>query len=89
MDRNLDRRIELMFPVRDQEVFKQLKDMLFLYFRDNTHSLTLQSNGTWKEKSPSAREVAIRVQEEFHTRYKRLAEQVKSPTTEFIIRRKD
>lgn len=89
MDRNLDRRIELMFPVRDQEVFKQLKDMLFLYFRDNTHSLTLQSDGSWKEKSPSAREAAIRVQEEFHTRYKRLAEQVKSPKTEFIIRRKD
>jgi len=89
MDRNLDRRIELMFPVRDQEAFKQLKDMLFLYFRDNTHSLILQSNGIWKEKAPSAKESPIRVQEEFYTRYKRLAEQIKSPKTEFIIRRKD
>ena len=90
MERNLDRRIELMFPVRDIEVFKNLKEMLFLYFEDNTHSRLLQSDGSWLEKIPSSNKQKLRVQEEFYLKYKRYSEQKKSsPKTEFVIRRKD
>lgn len=52
MERNLDRRIELMFPVTDAEVFKTVRETLVLYFQDNTHSHTLQKNGNWKPNVP-------------------------------------
>lgn len=90
MDRNLDRRIELMFPVTDTNVFKNIKETLLLYFKDNTHSHTLLSNGTWKVNSPCKTELSIRVQQELYTKYKKQNEQNKStPKTEFIVRRKN
>ncbi len=90
MERNLDRRIELMFPVTDAAAFKIVKETLFLYFQDNTHSHTLQSNGIWTANSPAEKEQAVRVQEALYKKYKKRSEAKKSePATEFIIRRKN
>src|SRR5574344_574192 len=90
MDRNLDRRIELMFPVIDKEVFKTVKETLLLYFQDNTHSHVLQSDGSWKANAPAKKELAVRVQEVLYKKYKKRNETRRSaPKLEFVVRRKD
>lgn len=90
MDRNLDRRIELMFPVIDRDVFKTVKETLLLYFQDNTHSHVLQSDGSWKPNAPAKKELAVRAQEVLYKKYKKRSETRKStPKLEFIVRRKD
>lgn len=48
MERNLDRRIEVVFPVEDQALLAHLRDtVLPLYFRDIEDSWVLDSHGTW------------------------------------------
>lgn len=90
MERNLDRRIELMFPVLDSDVFRRVKDTLQLYFSDNCHSHVLQSDGTWCANSPQANESAVRVQEKLYQTFKKREEAKRSaPKQEFVVRRKD
>jgi polyphosphate kinase len=90
MDRNLDRRIELMFPVIDKNVFATVKETLFLYFQDNTHSHTLQSDGSWKANAPAKKELAVRAQEVLYKKYKKRNETRQSaPKLEFVVRRKN
>ncbi|MDR3311812.1 MAG: polyphosphate kinase 1 [Spirochaetaceae bacterium] len=53
MPRNLDRRIELMFPVRQKDIFGRLKDQLLLYLGDNRKSYRLQTDGSWTQQWPA------------------------------------
>ncbi|MBE6355155.1 polyphosphate kinase 1 [Treponema sp.] len=88
MDRNLDRRIELMFPITDRNIFKTVKDTLNLYFQDNTHSHTLQKDGTWKSNAPAKKEQSVRVQEVIYKKYKKRNDSSKNiPASEFSVRR--
>ena len=48
MPRNLDRRIELLFPVESEDLRMRVLSMLGAYFRDNTRAWALQSDGEWK-----------------------------------------
>ncbi len=48
MPRNLDRRVELMFPVEDDDCRKQLKNVLRVQWADNTRAHEMQSDGTYK-----------------------------------------
>lgn len=63
MPRNLDRRLELLFPIDDPALKKDLAETLELYFRDNTHAWLLQPEGSWsrieagKNKKVRAQEV--------------------------------
>ncbi|HXX90953.1 MAG TPA: RNA degradosome polyphosphate kinase [Acidimicrobiales bacterium] len=47
MERNLDRRIELLFPVGDPELQARVLEVLELNLRDDTHAWTLGPDGTW------------------------------------------
>ncbi|MFA5975214.1 MAG: polyphosphate kinase 1 [Elusimicrobiota bacterium] len=47
MPRNLDRRIELLFPIEDPANKKRLLEVLDLYFRDNVKSWALQPDGSY------------------------------------------
>ncbi len=47
MERNLDRRIELMFPVNDEALKKRLKTILQIYLRDNVKARELKSDGQY------------------------------------------
>ena len=47
MTRNMHRRVELMFPVYDERVKKQLKDILVAYLRDNVKARVLRSDGSY------------------------------------------
>ena len=47
MNRNMERRVELLFPVHDRKVRKKLRDILSLYLSDDVKSRFLQSDGTY------------------------------------------
>ena len=87
MSRNLDRRIELMFPILDKDAFKEVKMILDTYFEDNTNAQILQPNGSWipVEKGKTS----FQAQAELYKIYKKRAESsAKKEQTEFIVRRK-
>ena len=47
MPRNLDRRVEIVFPVEDEKIKKELEHVLDLEFRDNVKAHILQPDGTY------------------------------------------
>ena len=47
MERNLDRRIELLFPVTDAELQARVLEVMELNLADDTNSWTLGPEGTW------------------------------------------
>jgi polyphosphate kinase len=64
MRRNLDRRLELLFPVKDGRLKKRLIDILNVYFTDNTQSEILNSDGNYTPKVKKGKK--IRAQEHFY-----------------------
>jgi polyphosphate kinase len=48
MERNLDRRIEAIVPVRDVELCARLEEALELVLADDTHAWSLDASGTWR-----------------------------------------
>ncbi len=49
MTRNLHKRVELMFPIEDFSLRLQLKNLLDMYWKDNTKSWLLNSDGTYSK----------------------------------------
>ena len=90
MPRNLDRRIELMFPILDKAVFKEVHGILKMYFEDNENSHVLKSSGEWEENPKKAGEQSIRVQEVLYKKYRRkYSAASKVQKNQFEVRRKD
>ncbi len=90
MPRNLDRRVELMFPVTDKAVRETIKEALKIYFTDNSHSHILQSDGSWRESEREEDEPAICAQEILYEKFKRRSEAAKKETKiEFKVRRRN
>ncbi len=88
MSRNLDRRIELMFPVYQESIRKSVFDILQLYFSDNTKAHYLQPDGSWVRRTPVQGEKPFRVQESLYEAEKTKFELFeKTPQREFIVRR--
>ena len=56
MPRNLDTRVELIAPVRDEGLRGDLVDTLDRCFADNTNSWELSSEGRWQRLAPEASE---------------------------------
>ena len=52
MNRNLNRRIELCFPVYDEEIKKEALEILNLQLRDNTKAMILDKDHQNLNKSP-------------------------------------
>ncbi|QEJ95723.1 polyphosphate kinase 1 [Treponema phagedenis] len=67
MPRNLERRVELMFPVFDEDNKKEISDILETYFQDNCKAHYMQSDGSWKRAEPQG--VVFRAQEELQKKY--------------------
>jgi polyphosphate kinase len=87
MPRNLERRIELMFPIEDDNLKKRIINLLGLYARDNCKAHALQSDGRWERQTPKRK--AIRVQQELREEANRLAETAEpSSHKRFTVRRK-
>jgi polyphosphate kinase len=88
MPRNLDRRIELMFPVLQENIRENIREILQLYFSDNVKAHYLQSDGSWIRRAPAKGELPLRIQEVFHEAEKRRRELFEQePQREFIVRR--
>ncbi|MDR1948800.1 MAG: polyphosphate kinase 1 [Spirochaetaceae bacterium] len=86
MPRNLERRIELMFPVQEESIREELRDTLEAGFRDNCQAHAL-SGGNWTRSSPAAGEAPFRAQEYLLSRAQEKAENPHAPKQEFIVRR--
>jgi len=88
MSRNLDRRVELMFPVLQEDIRKKIFAVLNMYFADNTKAHYLRSDGTWVRRSPLPGEAPLRVQQALYEAEKRRTELFEQePQREFIVRR--
>ncbi|MDR1239144.1 MAG: polyphosphate kinase 1 [Treponema sp.] len=85
MPRNLERRVELMFPVLQDEIRAQLKETLEAYFRDNCQARVLGNGGDWTLLRPAVGEAPFRVQE--HLLAQAAAEHPEAARTEFVVRR--
>lgn len=60
MPRNLDGRVEVLFPVVDPDLRRALREeILEVHLRDNVRSRLLQSDGTFVRQRPAAGEKAI------------------------------
>jgi polyphosphate kinase len=62
MPRNLDRRLELLFPVEKAENQHELKEVLDIYFRDNTKAWVLEPDGSW-QRIEAGKAKKVRAQE--------------------------
>jgi polyphosphate kinase len=87
MSRNLDRRIELLFPVQDEKIRTELLDTLNDYFHDNCQASVLDSDGKWTRKNPAEGEKLFRVQKECLFRAERISEGPDPVKQEFVVRR--
>jgi polyphosphate kinase len=66
MPRNLDRRVEALFPVEDRALATRLRyEILETYLRDNVKARLMQPDGTYARVLPSEDEPACSAQERF------------------------
>jgi polyphosphate kinase len=73
MTRNLDRRIEVLFPLEDAEQKQAVKGILEAMFRDNVKARRLASDGTYKRIRPAKGEPPFRVQQVMQAEARRAA----------------
>ncbi len=81
MPRNLDRRVELLVPILDQKCFLELKENLFLFFKDNTNAHTLLPNGEWNPPKSGDFCAQNALQEKYNS-------DLPEPIAEFEVRRR-
>lgn len=66
MPRNLERRVELLFPVLDKQNRKLLDYFFSMYFADNVKAFEMQPDGSWHRKTLQQRQQPVRAQEALH-----------------------
>ena len=66
MRRNLDRRVEVLFPVEDRALKQHIRDeMLEIYLRDNVNAHELQPDGSYVRLRPAEGEAPFSAQDWF------------------------
>lgn len=88
LPRNLDRRIELMFPVLDEHLQNECREILETYFKDTEHAYRMLPDGSWVPVSPQEGEKPLSVQETLYKRVKRLSEIAQAPQEQLQVRRR-
>jgi polyphosphate kinase len=90
MPRNLDKRVELMFPIENPDLRRLVRRTLELFFLDNRKAHTLGSDGAWTRKKAGGRETkTVRAQEEAYNRIRdRLVGDEPENREEFKVRRR-
>jgi polyphosphate kinase len=64
MERNLNHRVEVVFPLENPEHIRHLRDnMLAAYLRDNTRARLMQPDGTYVRVKPREKEEKLDIQE--------------------------
>ncbi|MDR2516643.1 MAG: polyphosphate kinase 1 [Spirochaetaceae bacterium] len=87
MPRNLERRVELMFPVIQQNIRDEARDILEAYFRDNRQAWELGADARWRRREPAPGEAFFTAQEYFLRKAAKAAEVFLSAHEEFTVRR--
>jgi polyphosphate kinase len=87
MLRNLERRVELMFPVLQADIREEVRGILEACFRDNQQAWQLNADGVWERRAPEKDEEPFRAQEYFLVQAKRAAENPWASKQEFVVRR--
>ena len=55
MPRNIDWRVEVLFPIREPNLIQQIRDnILAIYLKDNMKARLMQSNGTYQRAKPES-----------------------------------
>ena len=80
MTRNLDKRVELMFPIEQPQHKVKVLDALRAMFRDTEKSRWLQADGTYRRHATRADEPRFRVQEALHEQARRTAAMARERT---------
>ncbi len=63
MQRNLDRRVEVVFPIKNQNLKKELMTTLEIYLKDNVKARILDSNGDYHFVKTNSKDKLINSQE--------------------------
>jgi polyphosphate kinase len=77
MTRNLDRRVELLFPIKQPDLMNRVMAIVDHYLLDNTKSRILDSTGTYRRIQPKAGEPAVNSQMYFMEQAIKMAEKKK------------
>jgi polyphosphate kinase len=88
LPRNLEKRIELMFPVRAEAARGRLREILDAYFIDTAKAHRLSSNGSWKKVRPAEGEAPFSAQAFFYETVKRRKTLAEAPQEELEVRRR-
>jgi len=87
MTRNLERRVELLFPVQDEKIRMEVTGILNDYFLDNCKARILDNRGVWTQINPADGEKPFRVQKEMLYRAERAGETQETAKLEYNVRR--
>jgi polyphosphate kinase len=87
MTRNLEKRVEILFPIQDEKLGAELQDILNDYFRDNCQASVLDKNGVWTQISPVEGEKVFRVQKKMLSRAAQAGEKSGPVKMEYTVRR--
>jgi len=87
MTRNLEKRVEIMFPIQDEKLRAELCDVLGDYFRDNCQASVLDKNGVWTQTAVQEGEKPFRVQKEMLSRAAEASEKSGPVKLEYTVRR--
>ncbi|MES1211856.1 MAG: RNA degradosome polyphosphate kinase, partial [Acidobacteriota bacterium] len=78
MPRNLDRRVELLFPVEAPECREEIRTTLDAMFADNVKARRLQTDGSYKRRRPAKGEEPYRAQIELYRETRRSLERARA-----------
>jgi len=87
MPRNLEKRVEILFPVLDELLRGELYEILWSYFNDNCKASLLDSDGKWTQLTPPHGEKPFRVQKEMLDRAARGSDIPSPVKMEYTVRR--
>jgi polyphosphate kinase len=87
MTRNIDRRVEVVFPVEDPELVRRLRDeVLAVYLSDNMRARVMQPDGSYLRARPAADEARIDSQAELLARAREVRRESKESALERALR---
>ncbi|MDR3343171.1 MAG: polyphosphate kinase 1 [Treponema sp.] len=87
MPRNLERRVELMFPILQEDIRAQVYAILEAYFKDNCQARLLGRDGIWTRLRPNPGEQPFRVQTALLFHAQKTSEHPWVTKQEFTVRR--
>ncbi len=89
MTRNLNRRVELLFPITEPLHKRRIRNILDSFFKDNCQSWQLNPDNSWTRRTAEKRTKPYRVQEQFARQAStRAGEQADAERKSLQIRRK-